>query len=587
MSPLRRVGELKRLAPPAWLSVAWLALAYLLVLFLYLRSGLDIEAWDDSYFFKRIGLNALEHGVFAWNVEDGPVYGNTSQGYQLVSLLALVIDPAYYISLMKLAAAAAMGALLALFGVAAQRAVAAQGASAGPERRSDRAAAWGVAFVAACIPYPLLLVHSGMETCIALAVLAGNLLAIQRGGDAPGGRAMSGRAMIVASTLLVYLVRPDAALISVIALAGEPLLRARRLPWRLLIYLGIGLVLVVGALYLYFGTPLPLSFYLKSRALTVYDSAFVAKDLTLKHKNLTALLLLSAPLLYVAVHARAPRRPWVYSLLAAAAAFTAYHFFSTVEIMSYYARFYVHALVPVALAAVAAAPDFRARSRPLISLLVAGACIAALLYLYQHRLIYDEKDQLVTRISDQVYLGYFIAATLLLLGARLLPALGVLLVAIPVIVGGVQGLPAPPLVVHDDEFLLSRYIERITTVRGIRALRACLDEPLHIYHSEIGAPGVVFQHSTVTDLAGLMDEEIALGEWDFDSRCEADQPEVLFLPHRVYGALRAEISGGTCIRNYRSIVRNSSSPLYLRRDLVPAFRACAREVDDPWVNGRR
>jgi hypothetical protein len=133
---------------------------------------------------------------------------------------------------------------------------------------------------------------------------------------------------------------------------------------------------------------------------------------------------------------------------------------------------------------------------------------------------------------------------------------------------------------------VARQIDRQTTVRGIRALRACIAEPLHIYHSEIGVPGVMFQRSTVTDMAGIMDQEIALHGLDFDARCGRDRPAAIFLPHRNYRALREQIARGTCIRGYRRVVRDSNSPLYVRVDLAADFVACARAAGDRWVGSR-
>lgn len=562
--------------PRLWIGV-WLAAAYLAVVALFLASGLDMEGWDDSYFFKRIGLNILEHGAAAWNVEDGPVYGNTSQGFQLLSLIPLLIDPDHYISLVKILLAAAMVALLALLPRAA-RPPAPEAPAPSTSTAQDRVLAWGLAFLAASAPYLLLLIHSGMETCAALVVLAANLLAVHRN---RGTR--RDIAAVVATTVLVYLIRPDAVLISLLSITAHGWLRDRRLPWRTLVCCGLALLAVLGAFYLYFGTPFPLAFYLKSRALTVYTDQFVDMDLHLKRRNVAGLLVMAAPFLYVAAHGRSA---WTWTMVLSFVAFSAYHYFSTVEVMGYYARFYVPALVPVALAAIDAAPRFRARSRLLVSLAFSGLLLAAVLYLYRHRLVYDEKDQLITRVDDVLYLGYVAAAAILLAGARVHAQLAAILVAIPIVAGAARGLPMPEIRLRADEALLAKHIDRFTTVRGIHAVRACVPEPFHMYHTEIGVPGVVFQRSTVTDMAGLMDTEIARHGMDFEARCLADRPEVLYLPHRNYETLRDQIARSTCIREYRRVVGNSSSPLYIRKDLARDFLTCAREVGDRWIDAR-
>jgi hypothetical protein len=110
-----------------------------------------------------------------------------------------------------------------------------------------------------------------------------------------------------------------------------------------------------------------------------------------------------------------------------------------------------------------------------------------------------------------------------------------------------------------------------------------LPEPLRIFHSEIGVPGLLFPRSEITDFAGLMQEDVALHGFDIEGRCRAARPEVLFLPHKVYAALRARVEKSACLRNYTRMVEDSSSPLFVRNDLAGAFQQCARRVGDPWI----
>ncbi|HTE54615.1 MAG TPA: hypothetical protein VK698_27365 [Kofleriaceae bacterium] len=565
---MARLRELaRREVPGPWLG-AWLLAACAAVVVVYLTSGLGLEAWDDSHFFKRIGLNILEHGTAAWNVEDGPVYGNTSQGFQLLALIPLLLDADHYIAIVKVMSALAMVLLFAVYLRAARRMV----ADATP---SDRAIAWGAAFLAACAPYLLLLVHSGMETSVALVVLALNLVVIH---GAPRTRA--GIAAVVGTTVAVFLTRPDAVAISLVVIGAYGWGRDGRPPWRVLAWCGVGLAAVLGALYLYFGTPVPLAFYLKSRALTVYTPDFVELSLALKRRNLIGLMVMAAPLLYVAGHGRGA---WSRSLVASFALFGTYHYFSTIEVMGWFSRFYVPGLVPLALAAIAAAPDLRRRSRPLVTIAFCALYLAGVLYLFEHRLIYDATDGAISRVPRALYLAYAIGWSVLLIGARIHAGAAAALVAIPLAVGAVRGLPPMSLRFPSDMPLIERYMDGITTVRGLRSVRECIPEPLRLYHTEIGVPGVMFQRSTITDMAGLMDQDIAFHGMDFDARCQRDRPEVIFLPHRNYKALRARIARGTCLRGYRRVVRDSSSPLYIRSDLAADFLACARRVGDKWV----
>ncbi len=339
----------------SWLRFYWLA-------------TMGQEAWDDALFFKRIGLHLLGHGVAAWNLEDGPVYGNTSQGFQLVALIAILIDAEHYLALVRIFSAAAMVGLFAVL---------ARGASRDGGSPRDVALAWVVALLASTAPYVLLLVQSGMETAVALLVLAVNLIVVRR---APASR--RGVAAVAATTAAVFLVRPDAVAISLVVIAAHGWAQAGRPPWRVLLACGAALAAIVAALWLYFGTPVPLAFYLKSRAPTSYTPDFVELSLVLKRRNLIGLLIMAAPLLYMAGHGRGA---WSWSLLGSFALFTLYHYVLTVEVMGWYARFYAPGLVPLALAAMVAALRFRERSRLWISLLFIAVYTAGILYAYHHR----------------------------------------------------------------------------------------------------------------------------------------------------------------------------------------------------------
>lgn len=138
-------------------------------------------------------------------------------------------------------------------------------------------------------------------------------------------------------------------------------------------------------------------------------------------------------------------------------------------------------------------------------------------------------------------------------------------------------------VYSDDEFL-ALHTSRSSVYRGLDTLRACFGDAIHVYHSEVGLPGLRFRHGKVTDLAGLLSPEWLFREpRSFDRKCERDRPHAIFLPHKNYRTLNREITGGTCIAGYVRMVESSSSPLFVRADLVPAYRACARERGDPYA----
>ncbi|HEU4538613.1 MAG TPA: hypothetical protein VFS00_31045, partial [Polyangiaceae bacterium] len=71
--------------------------------------------WDDAYFFKRIARNFVEHGALAWNVSEGPVYGNTSLGFQVLAVALAFLSPGHYFAWLKLVSAGLELALLRLY----------------------------------------------------------------------------------------------------------------------------------------------------------------------------------------------------------------------------------------------------------------------------------------------------------------------------------------------------------------------------------------------------------------------------------------------------------------------------------------
>ena len=59
-------------------------LAIVVITMLVTRAEMPI--YDDGLFFRRFAVNLLEGGSWSWNIEDGPVHGNTSQLWQAIVL---------------------------------------------------------------------------------------------------------------------------------------------------------------------------------------------------------------------------------------------------------------------------------------------------------------------------------------------------------------------------------------------------------------------------------------------------------------------------------------------------------------------
>ena len=66
---------------------------------------------------------------------------------------------------------------------------------------------------------------------------------------------------------------------------------------------------------------------------------------------------------------------------------------------------------------------------------------------------------------------------------------------------------------------------------------------------------------------------------EVESWMDESRPEAIFLPHRNYRRLNAEIEGSDCFSGYRRVVDRSASPLHIRRDLAGEFLQCAVEVE--------
>jgi hypothetical protein len=332
---------------------------------------------------------------------------------------------------------------------------------------------------------------------------------------------------------------------------------------------------------LYYGSALPLPFYAKTAGLSSYDSELRAAGLHGKMQHLLTFCAFSAPLAWVALRARDTR---VSALLVASAAFALYQALVTDEIMGYRARFYAPALVPLALAAILAWGSSAARSgvrAARSAWLVWAACIGVG---YLTGFVESGSASALERVPATAYLAQLFLGVLLYGRVSESPPLsaqavsfassGALLVS--------TFFLRPPHAIRaelDDRAFLRRASAEVTTTRGLFEVRRCLPNAQTLYHSEIGIPGLVLPDWRIVDLVGLMSKSLARGRPPFDDYCLRDRPAALFLPHKAYRALNAEIRASACLRGYTLAVRDSSSPLYIRNDLSAAFNQCRR---DPW-----
>jgi hypothetical protein len=505
----------------------------LLALLLVLR--FELPPYDDALFFGRFAQNLMDHGVYAWNVADGPVHGNTSQLFQALVTAVAAVAGGYTVAVTRVSLAASLLV----------------GAWALGRRWPDGRPAVALALLS---PVALATALSGMETALVIALASLFVAGLERGGWRSAALAWA-----------LYLARPDTAILTLGALA------LRRGPWRArvksLAVVGAGLAVILLALWAYYGSVFPLSFYVKSGATSLYDADFLAKSAAAKQRHALLFALTAAPLLFAAAFDRS--RAW--RLAAPALAFIGYHLLFTIDVMGLHGRFFAPSLPALAAAAAAAWPALRSRSGWRAAGALLAALGAAMAVGWSQGALPTMKGWVIGEIAGPIYVACWLATAAALWpgrwragvrgGAMLAATAGGLLCAWP--------LQAPGDV--SDRGYVERLRGETTSWRGIVALRRCLGPDIHLYHSEIGVPGAMFPDGRITDLGGLMNSELTLGGADLDAICLRDQPEAIFLPHRNYARLNAALRGGRCLDGYTRVVERGSSPLYVRADQAARY----------------
>lgn len=517
----------------------------LLVAYVVVRE-LGNSAYDDSYFFKRFALHAVENGVYAWNLEDGAVHGSTSQLFQLLTTAVVLFTKTHFVAAVRVLD----GALLVL--------------TAGLLLRVARGPLVLLTLGNALVTS---VVRSNMETALALAVLSAALVLELRMSRDSKPRA---DAVSAAATVLVYLARPDAAaIVAVFALLqrwwnGQGVIRYAAM-------LVVSMVAVWAGLWAVYGDALPLSFHMKTMALHTYGPYIASRRWATKVPHLLVFAFTVAPMLWLLVRARVwKRRDATLALTVSALAFVAYHVVSTHEIMGYRARFYVPALVPLCLATARVWPTERVPMRRWGAFAVVWAGCAAVAYIQGW--IPNGDGFFLTVLPWPVYVmvvgGWTVA---LAWPPRSFAVAGCLLI------GTVAWIPLEHTALRSDTDVISRHNREVTTTRGVFDVARCLPAGSTVYHSEMGVPGLALYRMSVIDQAGLLSRDVAMGGRSFQTRCAEDRPEAIFLPHRNYRALNTEIAASECIGDYVRVVERSSSALHVRADLAQGFMRCGTE----------
>lgn len=536
--------------------------------------------WDDALFFKRVAYNVLHHGFAGWNQADGPVFVNTSQLFQALASGVLALFPSHY------------NAAIVLWGALALA------LSLGVLARATKTNALGTFLLLCAMQAPPLFLSltTGMETPLVVLVMAAFSYELLRGERF--GRRLP---LAVGLQLLVYLTRPDAILISFSAAVGLRLVAGDwRDALRVALWTGAGILAASLAFRAYYGTPLPLSTFLKVSPLSIYDQDYLSMGLENKLKNLYQLGVLLLPLLPM-IALGWDRTNLV--LCASAGLFVTFHAFTTYEIAAYHARFYAPSLPLFFLAALRGLPRVTASWHKLLLLGWGVISAAVFTQLYARDWLETERGYGPDLVSFEQYARYLVgvpAVGLFLLlpsAVRVIrrrraespPAperaerwLAVLLpTAASVLLGAVQTsrtLPATLAIVSDDVSNM-RTIGSHSADVGMDVIHRCFGEPLTLTHSEIGLPGVLFMESKIIDFTGLANPKVVDGSFDFEALCEGEQPEFIYRPHYSHRALNKTLDNSRCLAAGYTRVRlprRSTCPLHVRNDLVAQYLSCQR-----------
>jgi hypothetical protein len=340
---------------------------------------------------------------------------------------------------------------------------------------------------------------------------------------------------------------------------------------RYVVMLAAAMAVVWAGLWAVYGTALPLSFHMKTMALHTYGPYIASRRWTDKVPYLLVFAFTVAPMIWLLVRARVwKRRDTTLALVLCAVVFVAYHAVSTHEIMGYRARFYVPALVPLCLATAQVWPTERVPMRRWGVFALAWGGVGALAY--AKGWAPNDEGFFLTTLPWPVYAMLVVGWSVALAWPR-----GALAVAACLAVGTVAWLPLQAPKLRSDAEIMFRHGREVTTTRGMFDVARCLPAGSTVYHSEMGAVGMVLYRMRVVDQAGLLSNDVAMGGRSFQTRCAAQRPEAIFLPHRNYRALNTEIAASECFGDYVRIVERSSSALHVRADLAEDFLECGTE----------
>jgi len=457
---------------------------------IYLRGGFY---FDDAFMFYRYAVNFHDGFGLVWNRGDDPAYGTTSLLWSFV-VIGLSWPPLKASSLLALLSClsgiASVGMLI--YGVRAL-------AGSGPLRSWINAAAF-VLVPLGLGPHFKYHWTTGMDTMLAFFLLSGFVFLLLNFWRAPSRRLSM---LIGALGYLAFLTRPDTGLCVMMMpiLVWWQLGESRKTEWVMWMVLLPAALMALQLLlcWLYFGTALPLAFYMKSGG--AYRGYLATADAL---RFLIDFLGLALPYLLICVICAHRRHlgMLVASLVPVASTFA--YLLTVTQIMGKEARFYIPFLPLFVLPAASIFDgwlrDYRAK--PGIGL----ARLAAV-------------GMLTILVATDGF-GYDIGK----LYSRALKARPV---AQPALVTAAN-VPLPQLDLWSVIYGLSDELVRKLPAGSV------------IGASEVGFIGATAPRITVVDLVGLNDSRIALQGFKTDYFFSRNI-DFLWLPHTDYTGLRATL----------------------------------------------
>jgi len=508
-------------------------LACLLALALRVASQLSAyNVQDDAYIYARYADNILQHGAASWDPRGEPTYGATSHLHLLVVIPMRFLLPE--VPALAMGLASLVSGILALCCIAL---LVTRGIGATAQERP-----WLLLLVALPIAQAgeRVAAHltDGMDTMAALASLSLLLLAWTRQQREP---TRANVALLAACGGACYASRPDLALFALIVPAAVACFGtglARRLALATLAATLAVIGAACAAAWLYYGTPVPLSFFIKS-----LSSRFVA-ELGPHYAGVpwiqvsayaTSYWLL---ILVIAVDCVFNFRRFVsgggglrLGVLVATLLYAAYFSFAVIQVVAFHQRFYYPTLPALCFLGAWSARDLVRDLGP-IGLPGRGMLTPAL------------------RGLGLLLLLRFVA---------------------PPVLDSVQTLRDE---MQRDRFarfdLMERYRRQSSRFWfGLDRVSALPDD-LVLATTEIGHPAALNPRKRVVDMVGLNESGFARGGFSAERLLTQYQPDICYMPHEHYKLMNDQILGSPLFAQAYELFGarelNASMAVALRRD---------------------